>query len=127
MTVSKTENLHPEAVFVVAGDFSQASLRQVLAKYFQHIDTFRNAFKPLLHANQITPSSCSCQLIARNRSKAYAFSRWFAYGLRNGAFSLVMWECFGNKQIKAAKTTIAMRLRNTWRVMIQETCGRDYT
>ena len=35
-TINGLENVHPEAVFIVAGDFNRANLK-VLSKYYQHI------------------------------------------------------------------------------------------
>ena len=36
--ISALETAHPDAVFIVAGDFNQCNLRSVLPKYFQHVD-----------------------------------------------------------------------------------------
>ncbi|KAI4883529.1 hypothetical protein NFI96_023534 [Prochilodus magdalenae] len=37
-TISRPENSHPEAVFIVVGDFNRANLKMVLPKYYQHIN-----------------------------------------------------------------------------------------
>ncbi|KAI4901613.1 hypothetical protein NFI96_028146, partial [Prochilodus magdalenae] len=36
--ISALETAHPDAVFIVAGDFNQCNLRTVLTKYHQHVD-----------------------------------------------------------------------------------------
>ncbi|XP_036420865.1 interferon-induced very large GTPase 1-like [Colossoma macropomum] len=36
-TINGLENIHPEAVFIVVGDFNRANLKKVLPKYYQHI------------------------------------------------------------------------------------------
>ncbi|KAK2921577.1 hypothetical protein Q8A73_001062 [Channa argus] len=36
--ISALETAHPDAVFIVAGDFNQCSLRTVFTKYHQHVD-----------------------------------------------------------------------------------------
>lgn len=36
--ISAAETVHPDAVFIVAGDFNQCSLRTVFPKYHQHVD-----------------------------------------------------------------------------------------
>ncbi|KAK2918358.1 hypothetical protein Q8A73_002729 [Channa argus] len=36
--ISALETAHPDAVFIVAGDFNQCSLRTVFPKYHQHVD-----------------------------------------------------------------------------------------
>lgn len=60
--VNKLENTHPDAAFVVLGDFNRANMKNVLPKYYQHVSLptrgehtldhcytpFRNGYKPLL-------------------------------------------------------------------------------
>ena len=59
--INSLENVHPEAAFIVVGDFNRANMKKVLPKYYQHIDfftrgdqtldhcytTFRGSYKPL--------------------------------------------------------------------------------
>lgn len=63
-TVNRQESAHPEATFIIAGDFNQASLKKVLSKYHQHIfcpmqgvntldhlySTFKDSYKSLRRA-----------------------------------------------------------------------------
>ena len=60
-TINGLENIHPEAVFIVVGDFNRANLKKVLPKYYQHIKfptrgeqtldhcytAIKNSYKPL--------------------------------------------------------------------------------
>ena len=59
--INGLENMHPEAAFIVVGDFNRANMKKVLPKYYQHIDfftrgdqthdycyiTFKGSYKPL--------------------------------------------------------------------------------
>ena len=85
------ETIHPEAVFIVAGDFNKANLRTSLPKFFQHIDcamryahaqhprpllllTYAMHTKPspaLSLANQTTTPSCSFHLKGKNSNRLY--------------------------------------------------------
>ncbi len=81
--ISEQETAHPDAAFIVTGDFNKANFRTIAPKYFQHItintrgdrvldhcySPFRDAYKSLpnhLLANQIILPFCSCLLIGRN-------------------------------------------------------------
>lgn len=79
-TISRLETSHPEAAFIVAGDFNKANLKKVLPKYHQHITCptrakntldhvytpFRDGYKALPSVNQITTPSCCYPPIGRN-------------------------------------------------------------
>ena len=59
--INGLENVHPEAAFIVVGDFNRSNMKKVLPKYYQHIDfptrgdqtldhcytAFRGSYKPL--------------------------------------------------------------------------------
>ncbi len=81
--ISDQETAHPDAAFVITGDFNKANFRTIAPKYFQHItintrgdrvldhcySPFRTLTNPSpahLSANQITPPFCFCLLIGRN-------------------------------------------------------------
>ncbi len=81
--MSEQETAHPDAAFVVTGDFNKANFRTIAPKYIQHITIntrgncvldhcytpFRDAYKSLPRprlANRITLPFCSCLLIGRN-------------------------------------------------------------
>ncbi len=76
--ISEQETAHPDAAFVVTGDFNKANFRTIVPKYFQHITIvyWTTATLPFgmptnpspihLSVNRITLSFCSCLLIGRN-------------------------------------------------------------
>ncbi len=81
--ISEQETTHPDAAFIIRGDFNKANFRTIAPKYFQHVTintrgdrildhcytSFRDAYKSLpahLLANLITLPFCSCLLIGRN-------------------------------------------------------------
>ncbi|CDQ99807.1 unnamed protein product [Oncorhynchus mykiss] len=49
LTLCKLESIHPEAAFIVAGDFNKANLKTRLPKFYQHIDCATRAGKTLDH------------------------------------------------------------------------------
>ena len=48
-TLFKLETIHPEAAFIVAGDFNKANLRTRLPNFYQHIDFSTRASNTLEH------------------------------------------------------------------------------
>ncbi len=80
--ISEQETAHPDAAFVVTGDFNKANFRTIAPKYFQHVTintrgdrTLDHCYSPFrdlcpspahLSANRITLPFCSCLLIGRN-------------------------------------------------------------
>ncbi len=81
--ISEQETAHPDAAFVITGDFNKANFKTIAPKYFEHVtintrgdrtldhcySPFRDAYKslpPHLSANRITLPFCSCLLIGRN-------------------------------------------------------------
>ncbi|CDQ76805.1 unnamed protein product [Oncorhynchus mykiss] len=49
LTLCKLETIHPEAAFIVAGDFNKANLKTRLPKFYQHIDCATRGGKTLDH------------------------------------------------------------------------------
>ena len=47
--INGLENVHPEAAFIVVGDFNRANMKKVLPKYHQHIDFFTRGDQTLHH------------------------------------------------------------------------------
>src|SRR4029434_4127848 len=47
--INGLENVHPEAAFIVVGDFNRANMKKVLPKYYQHIDFFTRGDQTLDH------------------------------------------------------------------------------
>ena len=47
--INSLENVHPEAAFIVVGDFNRANMKKVLPKYHQHIDFFTRGDQTLDH------------------------------------------------------------------------------
>ncbi len=79
--ISEQETVHPDAAFVVTGDFNKANFRTIAPKYFQYITINKRGDRtgPLLlsiphtnpspahlSANRITLPFCSCLLVGRN-------------------------------------------------------------
>ncbi len=75
--ISEQETTHPDAAFVVTGDFNKANFRTLAPKYFRCGDRvldhcyspFRDAYKSLPHppfGKSDHSSFCSCLLIGRN-------------------------------------------------------------
>ncbi len=75
--ISEQETTHPDAAFIITGDFNKANFRTIVPKYFQHIaintttatppsGTHTNPSPAYLSANRITLPFCSCLLIGRN-------------------------------------------------------------
>ncbi len=80
--ISEQETAHPDAAFVVTGDFNKANFRTIAPKYFQHVTintpsihstivtppsgTHTSPSPAHLSANRITLLFCSCLLIGRN-------------------------------------------------------------
>ncbi len=80
--ISEQETAHPDAAFIITGDFNKANFRTIAPKYFQHITintrgdrvldiatppsgTLTNPSPAHLSANRITPPFCFGLLIGR--------------------------------------------------------------
>ena len=93
-TICKLETIHPQAPFIVAGDFNNANLRTSLPKFFQHIDCAVRMCKTLDHwyskGIQSSPfgksnhdDACSFRLIGRNSNMMHHWLEPFNAGPTN--------------------------------------------
>ncbi len=98
--ISEQETTHPDAAFVITGDFNKANFRTIAPKYFQHVTintrgdrTLDHCYTPSgthtspspahLSANRITLPFCSCLLIGRNWNVKHPLSGQFIVGQTN--------------------------------------------
>ncbi len=98
--ISEQETTHPDAAFVITGDFNKANFRTIAPKYFQHVTintrgdrTLDHCYSPSgthtspspahLSANRITLPFCSCLLIGRNWNVKHPLSGQFIVGQTN--------------------------------------------
>lgn len=47
--INKQQTTHPEAAFIVAGDFNHSNLKTVLPKFYQHVSCHTRGDKTLDH------------------------------------------------------------------------------
>ena len=102
---------HPEAAFIVTGDFNKANLSKSVPKFYQHIDCstrlgktlnhcyspFRNAYKALPSANQITtPFLPRRQKLKQEEPVLRSIQRWSdqSESMLQDCFDHADWEMF---------------------------------
>ncbi len=101
--ISEQETAHPDAAFIITGDFNKANFRTIAPKYFQHVfgdtstrveivystivtllsGTHTSPSPAHLSANRITLPFCSCLLIGRNWNVKHPPSGQFIAGRTN--------------------------------------------
>ncbi len=98
--ISEQEITHPDAAFIITGDFNKANFRTIAPKYFQHVtintrgdrtldhcySPFRDAYKSLPRppfGKSFTLPFCSCLLIGRNWNVKHPPSGQFNAGRTN--------------------------------------------
>ncbi len=86
--ISEQETAHPDAAFVVTGDFNKANFRTIAPKYFQHVTintrgdrTLDHCYSPFRDAYKSLPRPPP--LIGRNWNVKHPLSGQFIAGLTN--------------------------------------------